>query len=65
MLDDSLAVFVEAIAVTVRTRHDARRYDRLAALANFEVLRGGNDFLRTHGSFGQMGIDIAHKDTVP
>ena len=44
LCDDPLRGFVEPVSVAVRAGDDPCGHDRLAALADFEVLRGLDDF---------------------
>ena len=62
MLHDTLGRFIEPVAVAVRTIHHPRRDNRIAAFANLEVVRRGDDFFGTRRTVGEMGIISGHRE---
>ena len=60
LLDDALGSFIEAVTVAIRAIHYAPGDDGIAAFANLEVSRRGDDFFGAGGTVGEMGVVVGH-----
>lgn len=61
LLHNALGRFVEPVAVAIRAIHHALGDDGIAALANLEVVRSGDDFFGARRTVGEMGVIGGHK----
>ena len=62
LLHDTLGRFIESVAVAIRAIHHPRRDNRIAAFANLEVVRRGDDFFSTRRTVGEMGVISGHRE---
>ena len=61
LLDDTLGRFIETVAVAVRAIHHTLGDDGIAAFANLELLRRGDDFFGARRTVGEMGVIVGHE----
>ncbi len=61
LLHDALGSFIEAVAMAVRAIHHPLGDDGIAAFANLELPRRGDDFFGADRTVGKMGIIGGHK----
>ena len=61
LLHNALGRFVEPVAVAIRAIHHALGDDGIAALANLEVVRSGDDFFGARRTVGEMGVIGGHR----
>jgi hypothetical protein len=60
MSDNLMLVTIEPVAMAIRTCRHMTGDDGVAALANLEIPRCLNDFLRPSGAVGKMAFRHAH-----
>ena len=58
--DNLILVAIEPVAMAIRTCRHMTRDDGIAALANLEIPRGLNDFLRPGGALAKMAVRHTH-----
>ena len=61
MLYDALGRLIKAVAVAIRAIHHTLGDDGIAAFANLELLRRGDDFFSARRTVGEMGVIGGHR----
>ena len=61
LLYDALGRLIKAVAVAIRAIHHTLGDDGIAAFANLELLRRGDDFFGARRTVGEMGVIGGHR----